>query len=58
MPYFDPKLPSVVSLYMASAPKPWSMKFPKIVDKNAGAAVFLSITFGYAEDFITLNGEK
>ena len=58
MPYFDPKLPNVISLYMTSSPKPWSMKFPKIVDKNVGAAVFLSINFGFASDFIILNGEK
>jgi hypothetical protein len=41
---------------MTTVSKSWSMKLPKIIDLDAADVVKLTVDFGFAANFLQLNG--
>ena len=56
LPYFSPKLLNSVQIQMTTESQSWSMNLPKILDPDAADVVTLTADFGYAANFLKLNG--
>jgi hypothetical protein len=41
---------------MTTVSKPWSMKLPNIIDLDTNDDVSLTVDFGFAANFLQLNG--
>ena len=55
-PSFSPALMSSTTIQMTTKPESWTLLLPKIVDPE-NDAVKLTVNFGDAANFVTLNGE-
>ena len=56
LPYFSPKLVSSAEIQMTTESLSWSMSLPKFLDPDVADVVTLTADFGYAANFLKLNG--
>ena len=56
IPCFSPKLVNFAQIQMTTVSESWSMSLPKILDLDAADVVTLKADFGFAANFLKLNG--
>ena len=58
LPFFEPKLAASATIIMTHEPEPWSMQLPAIKDHDILDKITLTANFGYAANFVALEGKE